>query len=636
MSITSAAGATFTRTTFLPNSSQWATVRLSQWVKTPSAGARTLVDYTSSLQIKLTAANRLELTLDGGVVGTGTTVIPNDTWAFWSYTKTASNVHTVKLRLQDGATTAGSATTEITVTQAVVTTPPVSVTMHVPALCSVCSFKIAANPTDMTARSSEWLGTTAMFWAPPLRFPNDVYDHREVSGGWFATLHDWDSRTGSVTLDPDDPGVLLNKLCSAVVGIAFGTWDFVPSPNTVAPGEPETTTLVPLMADAELAALFISELQGVYRDTDVVPASSDYTFAAHFTVSSLPLVFRTFLYRGDDPATGYLEYVWVGQNAAGQIQLNIGVPYVPPVDTGAVLSTGDHYIVYRCSGTNHRVYVDDVLQCEATYDVSSWTFTDTWVGSDSFLDDWAPAHVRQTREWDAALTTGEIAAERISDTAVRTSDLWLDAPLAEDLLDDSGNGYDWLEAGDTVTFTEVSSGLVLLTDVMPANAELDRIVMGGTAGVVAQEGATRSGRIRAQWEFDGDPTLYIGNDANHLGFFDWWFMSPPTGSPGTNPSTGLPWTLDDLYDATLYGDCIWAANTAAFGPTYTRYTMRMREVGVQVLYYGQSEGEPEPPEPPAPEVVGVPCIHGSYNPQIALTGSVRTGQYVGSYTPTTE
>jgi len=41
------------------------------------------------------------------------------------------------------------------------------------------------------------------------------------------------------------------------------------------------------------------------------------------------------------------------------------------------------------------------------------------------------------------------------------------------------------------------------------------------------------------------------------------------------------------------------------------------------------------PEPEA-EGAAMPCIHGSYAPQIALTGSYRTEQARGSYTPTTE
>jgi hypothetical protein len=176
---------------------------------------------------------------------------------------------------------------------------------------------------------------------------------------------------------------------------------------------------------------------------------------------------------------------------------------------------------------------------------------------------------------------------------------------------------------------------------MPANAVMDRVVIGATGGAVAGTGLLTP-IITAPWFFPGDPVIYENAASNnHFLYYDWVFAYPPDGMPlGTNPSTGLAYTLDDLYDSVFMLRATWAASTASFGPPIDIASWRLVDIGVNVHYYGNSEGGEveipeeegggeeegegeEPPESPSQEGSSVefPCIHGSFTPGIEMTGS---------------
>ena len=238
MAITSVAGATFTRSPVGPTSTTgWAKVQCSAYLKTTALAERTLVAFGTALVIGTDALNRLTLTLDGTLVAVGITPVPLHAWVWWGYRKfIASGVvtHTVKMTLSacvNNAAGLATPTTEILSNVVVTTTGPNTVTLHVPAGCSVVNFKVATSAFGGSAGGldsvrAQWQPSgseTSYTWRAPLRFPNDCYDHREISGAngdFFVDLHDWTSRTGTVTLDAADPGVLTGKLCSAFLGLS--------------------------------------------------------------------------------------------------------------------------------------------------------------------------------------------------------------------------------------------------------------------------------------------------------------------------------------------------------------------------------------------------------------------------------
>jgi hypothetical protein len=647
MAITSAAGATFTRTYGIPATiTTFGSFQVSLWVKTPSAAARTFLDYTSALQIKTNASNQLTLTLDGAVVGTGATVITNDTWACWIYRKLTSGAtvtHTVSLAMMSGSSV-GATTTEISVTQAVTTSAPSPFIVHVPAGCSVCLLKFRTYGTgtsSLLSQITKWIptGSGSGYLTCPWRFPNDLYDHRVVSGEYFTEEHDWASSTGTVTLDPDDPEALWNERCTAIIGIWTtypSYFEVVPVPSSANSGDPSCTTTHSLMGGGVVtnAAVFGTAQEGLVRSGSSVAASSDYTICGWFYVENIPTTgtYRTFIYAGDDPVTLYSEGVWLGQNDAGEAELFMNGSAAS--DTGSGMYLGWHHIAYVRSGTAQRMYVNGGITASHTENLAAETHTHVMLGSDTGAPAWDPGRAAHVREWSAALTAAELIAESLSATAVRATNLYTDTPLASDLLDDSGNGHTWTESDGTVSFAAQSAGLVIRDDCMPANAIMDRLTLGAGAGVGVGDSSANKMSV---WQFEGDPAGYLGSgDAGHYGFYDSVFIHPISSMfAGVNPSTGVAYTKDDIYRARLSIQCFWQANTSSFGPPVVRSTLQIAEFGIQVYYTGNSEGEPPEPEPEVEEV-GFPCIHGSYDTDIDLSGSTVRSHRLGSGSYDTE
>jgi hypothetical protein len=61
------------------------------------------------------------------------------------------------------------------------------------------------------------------------------------------------------------------------------------------------------------------------------------------------------------------------------------------------------------------------------------------------------AYISHVRAWNAELSQAELDAERLSNTVVRTANLWANWPLSTDSLDISGNGRNWTEVGTVNT-----------------------------------------------------------------------------------------------------------------------------------------------------------------------------------------
>lgn len=123
----------------------------------------------------------------------------------------------------------------------------------------------------------------------------------------------------------------------------------------------------------------------------------------------------------------------------------IGVVKIPITDV-----TWFHFAVrYTASTGTFAVFIDAVLNTSVVASVASAPAIVTdYVGSDqsASLGGMATSH---DRIWQAALTATELAIERTSFSAVRTSNLLSDTPLtnASTLTDSSGNGHGWSVTG---------------------------------------------------------------------------------------------------------------------------------------------------------------------------------------------
>lgn len=232
MAITSVAGATLTKLQSggagFPVPVSFTSQSYFAWIKIPSLGSeRILFDHDGRIQIKIDASGRIALWLDGLLAATGTTVFSTNKWIAWAYKKTSANLHTVKiceLNCINNLPVLGTQTTEIAITQILAAGNPTQFTFYIPAGCDVCMMIMGSSTFGPFSAHTSWhVGSDSSYiWKCPARFPNDLYDHREVSASQgdrsFHGMHEWESQTGTIILAPGgDPEHLLDKICSAIV-----------------------------------------------------------------------------------------------------------------------------------------------------------------------------------------------------------------------------------------------------------------------------------------------------------------------------------------------------------------------------------------------------------------------------------
>jgi hypothetical protein len=204
-----------------------------------------------------------------------------------------------------------------------------------------------------------------------------------------------------------------------------------------------------------LCATFADSAEGLVRTSGISPSTSNFSFSGWFYVPTDPSAgeFRSFLYRGNDPAT-YTEFVWIGQHDDGTLELTVGPN---PSDFGPAITSGWHCIQYSYSATTkvHTVYLDAVSVITRTRDVGGFTFTHEYIGTDTYAADWQPSDACYVREWQASLTAAQLADEAYQVTPFRWLNLWLDTPLIGNANDYSGNSRNWADDGGTVTYATV-------------------------------------------------------------------------------------------------------------------------------------------------------------------------------------
>ncbi len=124
-------------------------------------------------------------------------------------------------------------------------------------------------------------------------------------------------------------------------------------------------------------------------------------------------------------------------------------------DPGATVSsaTWTALALIRASTTSLRAYKDAVASGSGLTNNVASRATATRMelgGMRSSNNDIFTGRIAYCRIWTAALTTGELAAEAASTTAVRTSGLWAsyEFPNSGAIFNDSsGNGRHWTESG---------------------------------------------------------------------------------------------------------------------------------------------------------------------------------------------
>ena len=214
-----------------------------------------------------------------------------------------------------------------------------------------------------------------------------------------------------------------------------------------------------------MAAIVADSPEGLVS-LDPVAASSDATYAGWFYTGTVPFpaAFRTFHYVGNDPVAFYTEGCWVGQSDTGAVVLFLNA--TATTITGSVLPDNTWvYVVYRRIGTSQKVFVNDVEECSAIYDMSAETHTHWLVGTDTYVGSWQATQVAYARAFTAGLLDTPMYLEQTSPVAIDVANLWTDTPLFDDLLDDSGNGHDWSESGGTITFyTPVNNTIATAID----------------------------------------------------------------------------------------------------------------------------------------------------------------------------
>jgi hypothetical protein len=124
------------------------------------------------------------------------------------------------------------------------------------------------------------------------------------------------------------------------------------------------------------------------------------------------------------------------------------------VNAASAFGTGTwkYVALVRASTTSLKAYVDgtEVLSLTTNISARSAAVTEFAFGSDTYTED-SNSSVAYARAWSAALNTTELAAEKVSATAVRTTDLWGDWPMQANGNDSSGNSRT-LTAVGTVSY----------------------------------------------------------------------------------------------------------------------------------------------------------------------------------------
>lgn len=133
-----------------------------------------------------------------------------------------------------------------------------------------------------------------------------------------------------------------------------------------------------------------------------------------------------------------LSGVWVANSITGANTPEIVLPLNTPV-----------HLAYRRFGTTHQFLVNGYIVGTTVLDISANVWAEMLLGNDRFSVVSAPLIFWDFKEWTNSKSVGTVREEMAAyGTVVSSSGLQRFCPLVSDLLDDSGNGFDFTGAGN--------------------------------------------------------------------------------------------------------------------------------------------------------------------------------------------
>lgn len=200
-----------------------------------------------------------------------------------------------------------------------------------------------------------------------------------------------------------------------------------------------------------MSVVLTTDPAGIVRTSGLVPATSDQAFEFDMYFGSVPSVGQhaTLFYYGDDPTTLYTDVIAAYWRNDGKIDFNVGVNTIT-VTPGSTTNKF-HTIGYTREGATHKFYFDGKLWATDTLDISAWTATHFYLGTDTFATETQPTKLQYFREWPFVITQDDLLTD--AQTPGVIAGATCDTPLVADLLDDSGNGHDWAMYNQVAAYT---------------------------------------------------------------------------------------------------------------------------------------------------------------------------------------
>jgi len=214
-----------------------------------------------------------------------------------------------------------------------------------------------------------------------------------------------------------------------------------------------------------MADQFLNTGDGLYRTTNLVSPSSDFTALLRFKplgniAGTNYRVVLAYLNALPGPATAYTRFFGIfGTLVAGQQQY-----YVEAYDgitdlktpVSVIAGTTETKIAYIRKGNVHIFQVNDTEIGRFTLDISGVTWVASVIGGDGFSSGAGNSVTNENlayyREFSRALTLNEVFTEFQSSKAYDTTDLVADVPLITDKLDISGHNNHYTDISTISNF----------------------------------------------------------------------------------------------------------------------------------------------------------------------------------------
>ncbi len=230
-----------------------------------------------------------------------------------------------------------------------------------------------------------------------------------------------------------------------------------------------------------MALRFDSSTEFLLRTLGFINHNSVYSISLHAYAASLGsnCVVWAALANNTNFNGVYANADYVGFRAGGKLQLGArndgGGAYVESSGTYST-NTWYHLAVVRSSSTDLKAYVNGTLVATNTSDVSGRDATQAEILAEMNTDNPFNGRIAAFKAWSAALSAGEILAEKDVGPPVRSSDLIIYTPINAANLNDSlisvsgsnwtANGTPTVEEGPPIDWGGGGGGNALLLQLM--------------------------------------------------------------------------------------------------------------------------------------------------------------------------